>query len=279
VYRFLLTRRWLGLTAVLLLLATPMCLTFGRWQLDRYQQRSAANETLRRNLAAEPVPVAALTSPAADVPQEQRGRRARASGRYDPARELLVRNRPQQGRTGFYVLTPLVTADGTAVLVNRGWIGAGAEAASRPAPPAPPAGTVTVTGRLRPAETPRASGLRDRAGAPPGQVYLIDGGVIGRSLPYPVARGSLELTDSQPTASPAPAPVPAPRPANTAMNLAYVVQWNLFAAGAVGAWLVMVWREARSRRGAALPAASPTPTGAEPDGSTPRWPAASKTTR
>ena len=40
-------------------------------------------------------------------------------------REILVRGRTVEGTVGFEVLTPLVLADGTAVLVDRGWVRAG----------------------------------------------------------------------------------------------------------------------------------------------------------
>ena len=48
------------------------------------------------------------------------------TGRYDPAHEILARVRTLHDNVGFEVITPLVLADGTAVLVDRGWIPAAA---------------------------------------------------------------------------------------------------------------------------------------------------------
>ena len=44
-----------------------------------------------------------------------------AEGTFDPAHDALLRNRVR-GDSTRYVLTPLRLRDGTAVLVDRGWI-------------------------------------------------------------------------------------------------------------------------------------------------------------
>ena len=59
------------------------------------------------------------------------------TGRYDPQHEILARARTVNGRVGFEIVTPLVLADGTAVLVDRGWV--------------PPAGAGAATPAARPA--------------------------------------------------------------------------------------------------------------------------------
>src|SRR5205823_4858031 len=120
VYRFLLRPSWIALT-LLLLLGIPVCVLLGQWQLSRYHQRHDYNQQLHHNLGAPAVPVGTLTSPDRDVPRRDGWRVVTAAGRYDPAHELLVRNRTQDGAPGFFVLTPLVGSDGAAVLVNRGW--------------------------------------------------------------------------------------------------------------------------------------------------------------
>jgi cytochrome oxidase assembly protein ShyY1 len=247
VYRFLLQRRWVALT-VLALVAVPTCVALGQWQLHRYHQRHAANQVLHRSMNAAPVPVEQLTGPDRDVTPRDRWRAVVATGTYDTQHELLARNRSQDGRPGFYVVTPLRTASGTAVLVNRGWVGLADTATARPDVPAPPAGDVTVTGRIRPSETRKSSGIRDRAGAPAGQIYLISTETISAGLPYPLDRAIVELTGQQPAARTAPEPVPPPEDQDEGMNLSYFVQWNLFAAAGVVTWVLLVWREVRSRR-------------------------------
>ena len=54
-YRFLLTRRWLGLLALALAVAAA-CVLLGRWQLHRLEARHARNHVITSNAAARPVP-------------------------------------------------------------------------------------------------------------------------------------------------------------------------------------------------------------------------------
>jgi len=227
VYRFLLSRRWLGVWAALLVLV-PAFIALGRWQLDRFDQRVAANRLIRANLAAAPVPVDRLAPPDTAVPKAAVWRPVSATGRYDQDRQRLVRNRTDNGRTGFHVLVPLVTESGTAVLVDRGWIPPGETARATPVPPPVPPGTVTVIGRLRASQHGSTGGTD----MPPGQIAKIDIGRLSSELGLPLYGGYLELAEEQPTASPAPVPPDVPE-LSTGPHLAYAVQWFLFAIGAV----------------------------------------------
>jgi cytochrome oxidase assembly protein ShyY1 len=259
VYRFLLTPRWLGFH-VLVLLIIPAFLLLGEWQFGRYEERSASTETISANMTAEPVPVTVLTTPGGAVRPADRYRTVIAAGSYDAGHELLVRRRPQNGQTGFYVLTPLVTGKGQAVLVNRGWVAAGATADARPQVPPAPTGRVTVTGRLRPTETEESSGIRNRPGLPQGQILLIDTAAIRSGLPYELLGGYVELLKQAPPAEPAPEPVPEPDiGGGGGLNLAYSVQWWLFIGIAIGGWYFLIRREAADRKAASEAANAPDP--------------------
>lgn len=247
VYRFLLTPRWLALHVVVLLVI-PAFVFLGQWQFGRYEERSANSDVVTRNLEAEPVPLAELVAPGRAVDNGNRYRTVTVQGTYDPSHALLVRRRTQNSQLGFYVLTPLVTGQGQAVLVNRGWVKAGATADALPQVPAAPSGQVTVTGRLRPSETEASSGIRDRGGLPPGQVLLINAEAIGKGLPYELVGGYVSLTEQRPAISPAPEPVPPPDVgAGGGLNFAYGIQWWLFIGVAVGGWLLMIRREVKDR--------------------------------
>ncbi|MBB5966772.1 SURF1 family cytochrome oxidase biogenesis protein [Planomonospora venezuelensis] len=243
-YRFLLTPRWIALHIVVLLVI-PAFVFLGQWQFGRYEERSTSSDRTTANLDAPPVPVSSLTSAGGAVREQDKYRTVTATGTFDPARQLLVRRRVQNSAVGFYVLTPLTTGTGEAVLVNRGWVRAGATADALPEVPAPSTGEVTVTGRLRLAETEESSGIRDRAGLPPGQVLLINTGAIGKGLPYRLLGGYVELVEQSPAAADAPEPVPAPDVGEGGgLNLAYGVQWWLFIGIAVGGWALLIRREA-----------------------------------
>ncbi len=245
-YRFLLTRRWVTLHIVVLLVI-PAFILLGRWQFGRYEERSAAYDRTNANLAAAPVPLGTLDAPGAEVPAAVQFRKVTVSGRYDPAHELLVRRRTQHGQVGFYVLTPLVTDGGQGVLVNRGWVPAGDTAMDVPEVVAPEPGPVTITGRLRSAETEDGSGIRDRPGLPAGQILLIDTAKVGERLPYPLYGGFVELTAQTPApAEGSPEFVSTPDPGGGGgLNFAYGVQWWLFVGIAIGGWAFLIRREAR----------------------------------
>lgn len=63
VYRFVLTRQWVCLTLIALALI-PAMIKLGFWQYHRHEHRVAQNELIASNLAAKPVPMTEVTSPA-----------------------------------------------------------------------------------------------------------------------------------------------------------------------------------------------------------------------
>lgn len=176
-----------------------------------------------------PVAVAELAPTGERLRADAVGRRVVAAGRY--GQSLLV---PDRQRGGWWVLAELRTATGSVLPVVRG-------RTAEPTAPPPPAGEVTVTGRLQPPQgtPPGAEPL------PAGQVASIDtadlvnrwGGpihpayvVLEQEFPPPARR--LTLVPATPLA-----------PATTydLRNLAYAVQWWLFAGFALLLW----WRVAR----------------------------------
>lgn len=246
VYRFLLSPRWLRLIAGALL-AAAVCVALGLWQLDRLAQRHARNDLIRTAERTAPQPLDRLLEPARPLPKDLQWRQIRATGRYDSAHVLVVRNRPFHGAVGFHELVPLVTRAGAALLVDRGWVPGGTTAAARPDLPPLPPGVVTVVARVRRSE--RADG---GPAAPTGQVRRIDIPAITRTVPYPLYGGYAEAVHESPAPRRSPDRLPPPEPSE-GPHLLYAVQWFLFAAGAVVGVGVLARREAES------PAQSTTP--------------------
>jgi len=246
-YRFLLTRRWVGLLVVAVLVAIG-CGLMGLWQVDRLAERHARNALLARTLDAPPVPPQQLLGVGRGPRPQDEFSRVRAVGRYRESDQLLVRTRLYEGQVGFNVLTPLLTGPepdrGPALLVNRGWVPDGARATDVPDVPAPPSGTVTVTARVRLSEPPSTTGTPPR-----GQVTRIDVPTIARTLNYPVFGGYAELTAEQPRPATAPSLLPAPEPSE-GPHLAYAFQWFLFSALALGGYVILARREAADRAAA-----------------------------
>ena len=72
-----------------------------------------------------------------------------ATGSYDTDDTVIVRYRTRDGASGIDVVVPLVTADGTALLVDRGWMPTDNRGAGPNDVPSPPEGEVTVLGWVR----------------------------------------------------------------------------------------------------------------------------------
>ncbi|MDT0265195.1 SURF1 family protein [Streptomyces sp. DSM 44915] len=258
-YRFLLSRQWVILTLIALLLI-PTMIWLGFWQLDRHEQRVARNDLISASLDADPVPMADLTGVDAGPADADRFRQVTATGSYAPEHEVLVRQRTNADEAmGYYVLTPLLPADGPAVLVNRGWIAAGQDPRQAPEVPAAPDGEVTVTGRLMRDETSANTGIRDRSGLPDGMTMLVNSEQRAADLGQPMLRGYLELVETTPPdpAEPALEPVPAPDHTGIGAHFAYAIQWWIFTAGVPIGWVLLLRRDVKDRRAAAAKAARP----------------------
>lgn len=248
-YRFLLTRQWVILTLVALLVM-PTMVRLGYWQLHRHERRVANNHLIAANLSAKPVQVEKLTRPGDRVPGRQVYRMVTATGRYDTAHEVVARQRTADDgdSIGYHVITPLVMADGTAVLVNRGWIAPGDDLTSFPKIPAAPTGEVTVTGRLRPDETTSETGIRNRAGLPDRQIMLINSGLLTPDVPEKLVGGYLELATTSPKPSGhQPELISEPDHSSIGMHMGYAIQWWLFTAMVPVGWVVLVRRERGER--------------------------------
>lgn len=131
--------RWVP--ALMLALPIPVFVALGMWQLDRADQKQDQARTLSARAA---MPALALKEPVTEV-EDLRFRKLQARGVYEAADQILIENRRQGNRNGFYVITPLrIAGSEMRVLVNRGWIPAGADGAAPRAPV--PEGEVTISG-------------------------------------------------------------------------------------------------------------------------------------
>lgn len=108
------TPRWYSVlvTAV----ALPLFISLGSWQWNRGQARQAQWDEFARGDAP------AVEASATSLPQLPRYARVRLSGEPDGQRQFLLENISHQGAPGYYVLTVLRLAEGSRLLVNRGWV-------------------------------------------------------------------------------------------------------------------------------------------------------------
>ncbi len=122
----------------------------GLWQLDRAAQKEALQQADDRQRHLATLPARELAADAASA-MAQRYRRVTLEGRWLARHTIFLDNRPMSGRVGFFVVTPLLLPDGTAVAVQRGWQPRDPVDRTRTVmPPTPEDATVRVEGRIAP---------------------------------------------------------------------------------------------------------------------------------
>ncbi|WP_406461252.1 SURF1 family protein [Streptomyces sp. NBC_01622] len=249
-YRFLMSRQWVILALITLLLI-PTMIRLGIWQMHRYEMRSARNQLVTNALHAEPVPVEQISTPGHAVTRTEKYRTVTATGTFETSKEVVVRRRTNDDdEVGFHVLTPFVLTDGKVVLINRGWIPANGAQTAFPQIPAPPSGRTTITGRLMADETTAASGIKDIKGLPDRQIMLINSEEQAKRLHAQVLGGYVEQTAPEAKGG-TPEQISDPGKEDAPLNYAYMIQWWLFAAAVPVGYVVLARREARDRREAA----------------------------
>jgi surfeit locus 1 family protein len=109
---------WLVALAALATMALTARLGF--WQLQRADDKNHRRALMAQRMAQGDLPASQLAQQPSDLP-DQLYRSARVSGIWLGQHTIHLENRQMNGRPGFFTLTPLLLADGSAVLVQRGW--------------------------------------------------------------------------------------------------------------------------------------------------------------
>ncbi len=216
------------LTAV----AVALFASLGLWQLGRAEQK--------RSLAAD----FAGGGPAIEwrqlPPDAPRYQRVQVRGHYDPAHQFLLDNMSHESVAGLQVLTPLLLDDGSAVLVNRGWVpwgrnarrAAGGRRGRRAAHDRRPHSTSCRS---------RASGSRRRPPRVGRGSYSTRAWKNSRRISAASSR-SARCCSIPPCRTATSATGSCRAPAATAIS-GYAVQWFAFAAVAAAIWLVLSFRK------------------------------------
>jgi len=171
-------RFWLLTAAAVLVAGTTFSL--GQWQLRRAAQKEAlqaAIESKGRLPALDAQSLLAAKNITDDI-----HRPAVLKGVWRAEHTVYLDNRPMSGKTGFWVLTPLVLEGSSrAIVVQRGWVPRNFADRTRLPEVATPTGTVTVEGRIAP---------------PPSKLYEFQGietGRIRQNLDLPAYRSQTGL--------------------------------------------------------------------------------------
>ncbi|MDH2385681.1 SURF1 family protein [Bradyrhizobium sp. CER78] len=230
----------LGMLGVVLLSA------LGIWQVERRTWKLALIERVEQRMHAAPVaPPPPSSWPEVSAASDEY-RRVTVRGNFLNADETLVQAVTNEG-PGFWVLTPLRMADGTTVLINRGFVPPDRrDPATRR--DGDPLGTVSVTGLLRMSE-PKGGFLRSND-ASAGRWYSRD--VAAIAAVHGLSHTAPFFIDADATPNPGGYPVGGLTIVRFPNNhLIYALTWFALALMLAGALLRIA--SARSRTGASDP--------------------------
>ena len=237
-YAFLRKPRWIA-GHVLLVVTVVSFILLGLWQLRRNAEQNEFNALLDARMSA---PAVTLSSLGPD-PAGFEYRAVEVEGTYDTASEFLLQPRARDGVPGQHIVTPLVTDDGTAVLIDRGWVPL--DIGEPPvAGAAPSAGTVIITGIALGPTDPGARGPRNPAEGELSVVYRLDIDRLQEQFPYPLFPGYVLLEDQSPPSLDALPLIADPPEPSRRPNLAYAVQWFSFTAVALVGYAALLRKTA-----------------------------------
>lgn len=225
--------RWIALLAFALVVSGIFGL-LAQWQIERSVEGSrtvnAETETTK--------PLGDEFTPQTAFPERLAAQRVEVTGTFVPDDTMVVGDRVDEGRTGWWLVGRLVDdASGASLPVALGWTAD--EAAARDAAPSVPADDerVTLTGRLMPTESPSTSDYEaDRVTAVSSAMLAnewsdLDAGIYNGYLVADDAVGGLAAVH---------APAPLESTQLNWLNVFYAVEWVVFAGFAIFLWFRLV---------------------------------------
>ena len=220
-------RKWI-ITTLLVFFGTAICVRLGIWQLDRLEVRRVFNAQVESMRALAPLN---LNQDGSDRIQDMEWRAVQVRGRYDFENQIAIRNQYYGSQYGYHLLTPLLI-DGTAVLVDRGWIPADGNSAPDDWRKYDEAGEVNLSGQIRLGQgKPVIGGVADALpenGARLETWNNADVARIAEQLPYPILPVYIQLDpDTQDTEPPI--PFQPEIELTEGPHFGYALQWFTFA--------------------------------------------------
>jgi surfeit locus 1 family protein len=223
------SRQWI-LTTLLALAGGALCVRLGIWQLDRLAQRRAFNAHVEAMWAAAPLTLTG--QPVLDLTTME-FRTVTISGTYDFENQIALRNQYYQSQPGYHLITPLLLDDGSALLVDRGWIPADGNDSPTAWRKYDQPGQVTLQGQIRLGQIkPIFGGVPDPT-LIPGQIRLefwnsVNLERIARQSPYPLLDVFVQ-PDVDPVDITPPIAYQPEFELSEGPHMGYAVQWFIFA--------------------------------------------------
>ncbi len=236
-YRVFVKPKWLlgHLLAIALIVAM---ISLGFWQLRRLDERRDFNATVRDRSQQPAVPLDSLVPAGAgaiDVAALEY-RPVEVQGTYvREARYELARVRDDVSGRDLYALLEL--ADGTVVVVNRGWLPSGVPY------PDPSAGPVSLVARVRESDD-GGTGQTTQSGTAstdPVAIFRVDVEALASDVATEPRAMYVERITSDPAEPPELTPVPFPD-LGEGSHFGYAVQWFLFSVCVLAGWILVIAR-------------------------------------
>jgi len=136
---------WALFKSLIAFLLIIVCLWAAQWQYQRGVDRHARNAVIQERIAQSPIELNAVMGSLPDYEWQT----ISVDGIFDDEKQILLRNRYNDGKYGYEVLTLFRSTDNKSFWVDRGWVQAGATATTPPVVTALPTGQVSITGRFR----------------------------------------------------------------------------------------------------------------------------------
>jgi cytochrome oxidase assembly protein ShyY1 len=241
-WAFLLRPSWLALFVVVIAFAYLCFTVLAPWQLGKNTKTSRENSQISHSMTADPVPLTSILPQQDSSAPDDQWRKVTATGRYLPDAQVLARLRVVEAEPAFEVLVPFVVDGGPTVLVDRGYVRP-VQGSKVPAIAPPPAGSVTITARLRDSE-PVAPGKEPFREDGTQQVYSISTTQVKAVTGVPLAGSYLQLVEDQPGGL---GVIPLPH-LEAGPFLSYGIQWIAFGIIAPIGLGYFVYSEVKQRR-------------------------------
>ena len=136
---------WALFKSLIALVLIIFCLWGSQWQYHRGVDRHARNAVIQDRIAQSPIELKSVSGALADFEWQT----VSVEGIFDNEKQILLRNRYNDGKYGYEVLTLFKSTANKSFWVDRGWVQAGATATTPPVVTEVPTSQVSITGRLR----------------------------------------------------------------------------------------------------------------------------------
>ena len=224
--------RWIA-ALVLALVVAGLFAALGQWQLARSIESGAS---IVRSTEST-VPLTEVAMPQEPMTQLADGQLVAISGEFVPGDAVVLSNRVDDGRNGYWVVAHLRTTPSSSLAVAVGWTPDedGAAEVIRSLPD----GKVEVTGRYLPGEAPQDTDFENGVTSTLSPAALVnvwsgfDGDVYSGYViaTTPLVAADLTLID---------APAPSEGVALNWLNIFYAAEWVVFAGFAIFMWYRLV---------------------------------------